>query len=261
MKAFLQIILFVCIIPFSYAQLLPVASGVFHWANGSAIVEGEGDGKREIKSILEGTCSGFKFFAIYAVTEKEGVKPPSTNINKDIEQLIIVKEGKVRVTIGTQNAILGAGGVALIAPKEKHRLENVGHGPLTYYVIKYQSEKSIATTKGESESKSLLLNKDSLQFNLTSNGGRRNYFDQHTTMCENAELHVSQLIQKGPGHAPHSHIDNELIIVIAGTIKVTIDTKPYVGTGDDLCFINSDEKHSVANNTDEPCMYFALRWR
>lgn len=239
------------------AQLQPIAPGAYHWADFPVKVEEE----RETRAVFEGTCPRFKYLEIHVTTQKKGAKPRPAHANKDIEEIIIVKEGKVKFTIGSQSAILGAGGIALVLPQEMHALENVGDGPLTYYVMRYQSEKPMDLARGKSAGGSLLLNKDSLEFKPSTRGGGRAYFDRPTAMCENFEMHVTQLAKRGPSHAPHSHVDNEIILIIEGDTEINIDNKKYTATAGDFYFINSELLHGVSNAADVPCMYFAYRWR
>lgn len=256
MKTILYITLYFMALS-SSAQLKPIPSGVYRWADLPVKVEEE----RETRSVFEGTCPRFKYIEIHVTTQKKGAKPRPAHANEDTEEVIIVKEGKVKFTIGTRSAILGAGGVALVLPQEMHTLENVGDGPLTYYVMRYRSEKPMDIERGKSGGGSLLLNKDSLQFKPSARGGGRSYFDRPTAMCQNFEMHVTQLNKKGPSHAPHSHLDNEIILAIEGNTEINIDNKFYPGTTGELYFINSEIFHGAGNAVDTPCMYFAFRWR
>lgn len=241
----------------SFAQLKPIPPGVYRWADLPVKVEQE----REMRSVFEGTCRRFKYLEIHVTTQKQGAKPGPAHANADTEELIIVKEGTAKFIIGEQSAILSAGGVALVLPQEMHSLENVGDGPLTYYVMRYRSETPMNIERGKSSGGSLLLNKDSLLFKPGLRGGGRSYFDRPTAMCENFEMHVTQLNKKGPSHAPHSHVDNEIILVIEGNTEINIDNKMHPGTAGDLYFINSELFHGAGNAADVPCMYFAFRWR
>lgn len=256
MKLILYINLFIMALS-SSAQLQPVASGVYEWTKLPVKVEEE----RETRSVFQGTCPRFSFFAVHVTTQKQGARPRPAHANEDIEEVIIIKEGRAKFTIGSQSGILGAGGVALVLPQEMHSLENVGDGPLTYYVMRYRSEKPMDIARGKAAGGSLLLNKDSLEFKPSARGGGRVYFDRPTAMCENFEMHVTMLNKKGPSHAPHSHTDNEIILAIEGDTEINIDSTPLKGTAGDLYFIPSEILHNAGNAADTPSMYFAYRWR
>jgi len=256
MKIFLVASVWLMTLPL-FAQPQPIASGLYAWANLPVKVEAE----RETRLVFEGTCPRFKYLKIHATTQKQGAKPRPAHTNEDTEEVIIVKEGKAKFTIGTQTAVLGAGGVVLILPQEMQSVENVGDGPLTYYVMRYRSEKPMDIERGKAAGGSLLLNKDSLEFKPSERGGGRVYFNRPTAMCENFEMHVSRLIKKGPSHAPHNHPDNEIILAVEGDPEITIEGKGYKGTVGDLYFINSETSHNSGNGSEVPCLYFAYRWR
>lgn len=106
-----------------------------------------------------------------------------------------------------------------------------------------------------------MLNADSLTFKPSARGGGRAYFDRPTTMCERFEMHVTQLNSKGPSHKPHTHIETEIILVLSGETEMTIDGKVYEGSPGDFYFMNAHLLHGVRNATDQPCSYFAFKWK
>jgi quercetin dioxygenase-like cupin family protein len=66
---------------------------------------------------------------------------------------------------------------------------------------------------------------------------------------------------KGPSHAPHQHVDTEIILVIDGQTEMTIDGKTYTAGPGDLYIAESGKMHGISNATDKPCSYFAFKWR
>ena len=107
----------------------------------------------------------------------------------------------------------------------------------------------------------LLLNFDSIAYKENNNKGTRKFFDRPTAMCENYEMHITYLKEKGPSHAPHQHADTEIILVIEGETEVTIEGQKYAGGAGDLFIMESGKMHAVSNATDKPCSYFAFKWR
>ncbi len=256
MKCILHIILCFMSLKAS-AQLLPISSGVYHWKD-LPVKKGT---NRESRSIVEGTSAHFDYLEIHTTTQLQGAKPSPAHANKDIEELIIVKEGTMKVTIGSQTTLLGKGGVILILPAEMQTFENVGNDQLTYYVMRYRSRKPMDIERGRMSGGSLLLNMDSLDVNTNEKGSRRNYFERATAMCENFELHLTQRNVKGPSHEPHTHVDTEIILVLEGNPQVVMDNKEYNGAPGDLFFINSGLVHAGGNGSEAPCLYFAFKWR
>lgn len=240
----------------AFGQLPPINPGVYCWADRPLKVSDV----RESGIFLEGTSPHFDYVKIHATTQNPGAKPGQPHINKDMEELIIVKEGTMKVTIEGQSKIIGAGGVVLIMPQQMQSIENIGNSKLSYYAMKYKSKKPMNIERGFISGGSMILNADSLVFKPSEKGGGRAYFDRQTAMCERLEMHVTQLNKKGPSHAPHSHIETEIILIISGNTEMTIDGKEYTAGPGDFYFINSGLFHGVRNASDEPCSYFAFKW-
>jgi mannose-6-phosphate isomerase-like protein (cupin superfamily) len=241
----------------TFAQLQPIASGVFKW--NSLPVKKEA--QRESRKLAEGTTAEFEYFEMHATTQMKGAAPRPAHTQKDIEELIIIKEGTMKCSIGNKTAVLGKGSVLLIPLMEAQVFENTGDGPLTYYVLMFRSKKAMNIQRGDSAGGALLLNYDSLAYTEKNNKGTRKYFDRPTAMCDNYEMHITYLKQKGPSHEAHRHIDTEIILVIDGDAEMTIDGKNYSGGPGDLFLAESGKLHQVGNASEKPCSYFAFKWR
>lgn len=241
----------------SMAQLKPVSSGSYHWADFPVTK----DNQREGRKIAEGTSAHFEYLEIHATTQEKGAVPRPPHTQTDREELLIIREGKMKVKIGNKSAVLGAGGVILIPPQEEQTFENVGDGPLTYYVFIFKSKKPMDLERSKKAGGALLLNRDSLEFKKSERGGGRKYFDRPTAMTDNFEMHVTQLDHKGPSHAPHQHVDTEVILVIEGNTTMTIDGKNYTAGPGDMYIMESETMHGISNAEDKTCSYFAFKWR
>lgn len=228
----MKIILFLLLLTITlnaFTQLQPVGSGVFHWNE----LPVKKDNQRETRKIAEGTTNEFKYFEIHATTQSKGAVPKPAHTQKDVEEIIIIKEGAMKCSIGTpndagyKNAVLGKGSVLLIPPLQPQVFENVGNGPLTYYVFMFRSKKEMDIERSNRAGGALLINYDSLTYKETNNKGTRKFFERPAAMCNNYEMHITYLKQKGPSHAGHQHVDTEIILVIDGETEMTIDGKTY----------------------------------
>lgn len=238
------------------AQLTPVASGVIHWAD----IAVKKDGLREGRKIASGSTSELEYFDIHATTQLKGAvaKPPHTQ--KDIEELIIIKEGRMKCTVGNKTTVLGKGSVMLIPPGEAQIFENAGDSALTYYVFMYRSKK-MNLVRSQLAGGTIIINADTLPITRTATKTTKKYFDRPSAMCDNFEMHITGLNGKGPSHAAHTHTDTEVILVIDGEAEMTIDGKYYTGVAGDIFIANSGSLHNVGNPSDKPCSYFAFKWR
>src|SRR5689334_2720822 len=121
MKFVLTIVTFLFILA-TMEQLKPVNYGVNKWADLPVTVADD----RESRKILEGTSTHLEYMEIHATTQFKGAKPSNAHANADIEECVIVKEGKLKVTIEGRSSVLGPGGVIMLMPQQMHSIENVG---------------------------------------------------------------------------------------------------------------------------------------
>jgi len=238
------------------AQLKPIPSGVYHWADIPVVKSDDREGRK----IMEGTTTEFSYFEVHATTQYKGAVPKPPHAQIDIEELIFIKEGKLKFTVGNNSKVLGKGSIILIPPHEMQAIQNVGDGPLTYYVLMFRSKGKMDMERSAKAGGPVMLNGDSLKFVPTAKGGGIKYFDRPTAMLSKLEMHITQLNAKGPSHTPHTHPDTEMIIVLEGDTYMTIDGKTYQATAGDIYLANSNEMHGIGNNKDAPCRYLAIRW-
>ncbi|MEZ4939725.1 MAG: pectate lyase [Saprospiraceae bacterium] len=237
--------------------LEPVSSGVYKWTD-HAVKTGK---FRETRKILEGSSPHFEYLEMHATTQFPGAKPDAAHANDDMEECIIVQEGQMKVTIEDSSVILGPRGVILLMPEQIHSLENIGDSKLTYFVMKYRSKKKMDIERGQASGGSLMLHADALPFKPSARGGGIAYFDRPTAMCERFEMHITHLDKKGPSHQPHAHAETEIILVLSGNTEMTIDGKEYTAGPGDFYFMQSESLHGVRNAGNEPCSYFAFKWK
>ncbi|WP_373519693.1 cupin domain-containing protein [Pricia sp.] len=239
------------------AQLKQVDSGIYKWAE---LPTKEGN-QRVGRKIMEGSSPHFSFLEIHATTQDKGAKPAPPHTQKNIEELVIVKEGRLKLTMNGKSDVLPEGSVGLIPPLTEQSMENVGDVPLTYYIMMFTSKKDMDIQRGQEAGGPLSINFDDLKPEKTGKGQSISYFERPTAMCEYFEMHVTQLDRKGPSHKPHSHVESEIIIVVEGEAEMTINGEAYQGTKGDLFFVKSNEIHGISNIGENPCRYYAFKWK
>jgi quercetin dioxygenase-like cupin family protein len=170
-----------------------------------------------------------------------------------------VKEGKIKQTIGTEEKILSAGSIVLAMPGDEHGLSNVGDTNASYYIIKWRTHdfKKQSITAAQS---SLMLDWQEFEYKETSKGGRRSVIRQATSMVQELEMHVTTLNEGMTSHAQHTHVDEEIILVLKGEVEELINDKPNKAEAGSLIFLNSMVPHGIRNIGKGQCEYFAIRW-
>ena len=251
------LLLFILVSCVSNAQVLSVPSQVYNWNNLPVIKEET----RDRRQMIDGSTIDLISLEIHTSTLEPGKAPHASHTHADEEELIIVKEGKLKATIKDQTKILGPGSIALAIPGEEHGFVNGGDTRVTYYILKFKSKSPLNAERGKSAGGSFMIDWNDMAFVASEKGGRRNTFDRATSMFSRFEMHVTTLNRGLVSHSPHQHKAEEIIILIKGAAEMQIgDTHTKMEPGD-LVFLESQVLHALKNVGDEPCEYFASQWQ
>jgi XRE family transcriptional regulator, regulator of sulfur utilization len=95
----------------------------------------------------------------------------------------------------------------------------------------------------------------------TKTGATRKFFQAPTPTMDELECHVTSLNPGQVPHAPHKHLDEELVIVKEGTVEALVNNeKSVVGAGS-IIFLSSNQEHGLRNAGDTPASYFVVRMK
>ena len=237
-------------------KLKSVESKVYSYSN--AEVEKTESGEK--RNLIDGETTHLENFEIHATTLNPGKAPHASQIHADYEEIVFVREGQLKVTINEKSDILNAGSVALIMPGDEHALDNAGKSNTTYYIIKYRSKKPLSAERGKNSGGSMMVQWDSLKFSPHDKGGIRRYFDRKSAMSERIEMHATTLNPAIKSHEPHTHLPDEIVIMMEGTTEMEIGSRTFSGTAGDVYFMGSNISHAIRNTGNKPCMYLAFQW-
>ena len=86
-------------------------------------------------------------------------------------------------------------------------------------------------------------------------------FRSPTVTLDEMEMHVTHVPPGKAPHAPHTHPEEELVILKAGTLEVLQAGKTTrVGPGG-VIFQASNQLHGVRNVGDVTAIYYVMRWK
>jgi (S)-ureidoglycine aminohydrolase len=213
------------------------------------------------RQVMEGSTTMLSYFEVHASTLEAGKAPHPPHKHEDMEELVIVKEGMVTVTIGDSSKTFGPGSVAMAMPPDMHGITNSGKTNATYFILKYRSRLPMNLERAKQKGGSFLLNWNDIAFTKTEKGGRRNFFDRGTSQLGTFEMHTTMLNPGLSSHAPHTHAQEEIILLLKGNVEMEIDGKRYKAAAGDLIFLASNIPHALHNTGNEPCEYFAFQWK
>jgi len=232
-------------------------SAVYYWDKLPPIKEDS----RIRRQVLEGKTFALSYFEIHASTLEPGKAPHPPHVHDDLEELMIVKEGQVKITIAGTSKVLGPGSIAFAMPGDEHGIENAGNTQATYYILKYKGKLPINMERAKQAGGSFMLDWNELSTSNTGKGYRRNFFNRATSQLNQFEMHTTALNADSVSHAPHTHVQEEIILILRGNVEMHIDGKYYKGSAGDLYFLSSNVPHALKNIGKEQCEYFAFQWR
>jgi len=230
---------------------------VYAWSE----LEPKKEETRIIRQFMEGSTTALSQLVVHASTIEPGKAAHPPHVHADVEELVIVKEGQVKITIKGESKILGPGSIAFAMPGDEHGFNNAGNTTATYYVLKYKSKLSMDMERAKKNGGSFMLNWNDLPTTKTEKGWRREFFNRPTSQLEKFEMHTTALNPGLESHAQHTHIEEEIILLIKGNVTMHIGNNFIKANPGDIIFLPSGIPHALKNTGDEICEYFAFQWK
>ena len=249
-----------CTLTTALAGAQPVPSNVYEWAKSPVTKKANS----EQRTLLEGSTTDFSHIRVHATTVAAHEAPHPGHKHND-EELIIIKEGALTVTIAGKTKTLGAGSIALMMPGDEHGFENKGDVPATYYVMRYESKAPADSARGRKAGGSFWVDWNDVAFQPHDKGGVRKMFDRATAMTKRFEMHVTTLNQGLWSHPPHTHRAAEILIMIDNSAQESIAGTLHPATVGDVIFLESNVPHAIQNTSRTSarkgsCTYFAFQF-
>lgn len=102
---------------------------------------------------------------------------------------------------------------------------------------------------------------ETMKFNPSGTGGRREVTNLPTATLRRFESHISTLNVGLNSHAPHKHGQEEFIILREGNLEIHINGGTQrVGPGS-MFFFASNDSHNVTNVGDKPATYLVFNFQ
>ena len=91
-----------------------------------------------VRRVVQRPTATLDELEMHITTLNAGESPHAPHKHPD-EELIVVKEGTVEALVNGQMRRVGPGSVIFQASNQMHTIRNVGDGPATYHVIRWNS--------------------------------------------------------------------------------------------------------------------------
>ncbi len=118
-------------------------SAIFHWDKLATETKPTG-ARREVTDLPTSTLANFE---CHVTTIKGGLAPHAPHRHPD-EEILLLKEGRLDVTINGTTTRIGPGGIVFVSSGDLHGWKNAGETEATYYVIRLKTEATPAVVAG-----------------------------------------------------------------------------------------------------------------
>jgi (S)-ureidoglycine aminohydrolase len=239
----------------SFAQLQPLVSKVYSYKNAPTV----SSKKAAIKTIFNGSGAILLNDNIKVVALIAGKKMNYEKENSN-ELFIIVKEGSLSITLNDKLTELGRGSIVCVMPGDKLLISNNSKSIAYYYAMDYVSIAAPNAERGAKAGGSFIVNWNDIAFKEHDRGGVRNFFIRPTTMLNKFDIHVTTMNPGKISHPPHTHTNEEIILMLDGSGEMQIGNEHQACQAGDVVFLNSMVLHNFSNNSSKPATYYAIQW-
>ena len=94
----------------------------------------------------------------------------------------------------------------------------------------------------------------------TDVGELRSVVRQRTRTLDELEMHITTLNPHTASHPPHTHPNEEMVIVKEGTLQAHVNGREIVVPAGGVLFFASMQPHAVQNVGDTPATYYVINW-
>ncbi len=178
------------------------------------------------------------------------------------EEMLLIKEGKVEVSINGQKYPAGPGYLVFFASHDPHNLKNVGDTPATYYVINFYTDlvHTVADKPASEQAvpgklPSSVIDCNGLRVEPTKTGSRIVVLNAHTLTFPGLGNHLTTL---NPGQSTARDINDtgdELFILRSGTLEASAHNVSVRLTEGSLFYFAPNDRRTFKNIGTTPATY------
>lgn len=203
----------------------------------------------------------FKSFQVNLKTISAGSAGAEEDLDPNAEKLLIIKQGQLGIEGENFKTELEERSVILIPEGKDVRLFSANGLEVAYFLIQWEpNQRAAAPQTAGNNSLIESFGYDSMDFRENSKGGRRSIRQAPSSTLKELEMHITTLKEGEKSHDPHTHLDEEIILILEGEVEEMINGTPYrLGPGS-LIFLASMDPHGIRNAGKGTCEYYAIRF-
>ncbi len=180
------------------------------------------------------------------------------------EEILILKEGTLQVSINGVNRPAGAGAVIFFGANDAHTVVTTGDRAATYYVINFFTAAAhnvpavpAAEWAPAHLQRSGILNWDDGRTQSGPHDSRRLFIDSPTATLTSLDIHASTVAAR---RFPVRQSDGRVLLIIVkeGAIECTINDVTHLVGASSLIYIVPGATYTLRNRADVPATYYVV---
>ena len=213
------------------------------------------------KNLFTGAGAILSKHELYGISIKSGEKLIYNSGPKGDELFFIIKEGPIRVSLNQKVYDLDQGSVVFLLPGDEVRFENKRKDDVFLYEMSMESITKPDMDRGRNAGPSFVIDWYDMVYKPHDKGGVRQLFDRPTTMLSRFDIHITSLDPGISSHPPHTHKNEEIILMIDGVGEMQLGTDKQKISSGDAAWVASMIPHNFSNLGKRPAVYFAIQWK
>lgn len=238
------------------AQVQVLQSGVYRLDS----IEMKNGLENKMKVKVQGSTTDLSMLSMHSSMLAPGKTNHPPRVLMDREELIIVNEGPITITINETPKILSSGSIALIEAGDSQSFHNESDKVVSYYVLGFKATTPVNVSRGKENGGSLMKDWNELVVKKTIKGESRPVFDKPTSMFERLEVHSTMLNPGEDSHPTHSHQPEEIMLLLKGNVTMHIERENYKAGPGSIILVRPNISHNLTNTGNESCLYYAIKW-
>ena len=107
---------------------------------------------------------------------------------------------------------------------------------------------------------STIFHWDEVPSKATKTGSVKSFFRSQTATLQELECHVTTLNPGESSHPPHSHPNEEIIVIKQGQLEALVNGQTKFAGPGDVIFQASNQLHAIKNVGKTAAIYHVLNW-
>ena len=216
-------------------------------------------------AIFDEPTASLEKLEVHVTTLRPGMASHSPH-HHPWEELLLIKAGRVEVSINGRTQGAGPGSLVFIAANDAHNLTNVGAAPATYYVFNFCTsavhavrDRPAAEWAPPQMLTSRVVDCDHVPGPPTRDGEHRELFDSPTLTFVRLESHITRL---GPGQSStprNRDPGEEVFIVKSGVVEATLNGVTRRLSEGSFFYVAPNDERTMKAAGGAPCSYQVIK--